>query len=93
MTRCLPPRMGGPLAMLERNTGADAVFCVHTGLEHTVSLGQLWQGGMVHARVRVRFWVVPYEEIPESREARAEWLWEQWTRVSEWLDEHQEDRG
>lgn len=93
MTRCLPPRLGGPLTMLERNTGADAVFCVHTGLEHTVSLGQLWRGGMVRARVRVKFWVVPYEEIPRGREALAEWLWDQWSAVSDWLDEHQEDRG
>jgi hypothetical protein len=56
-------------------------------------MGQLWRGGLVHARVRVKFWVVPYEEIPKDRYALAEWLWEHWTRVSDWLDAEHANRG
>ena len=54
MPHVLPPRLGGSLALLERNEGADAVFCVHTGLESTTSITQLWSGGLVGSRVRVR---------------------------------------
>jgi hypothetical protein len=53
----------------EEKEGAEAVFCVHTGLESTASIGQLWRGGLVASRERVRFWVVPFEEIPKGRKA------------------------
>jgi len=88
MPHVLPPRLGGPLEMLERNPGADAVFCVHTGLESTVSLGQLWRGDLVRARVRVTFWRVPYAQIPKGRESLSEWMWDQWSRVNAWLEQN-----
>jgi len=87
MPHVLPPRLGGSLALLERNEGADAVFCVHTGLESTTSIGQLWRGGLVGSRVRVRFWVVPFEEIPKGRKALSDWLWAEWAKVNAFLEE------
>jgi len=78
----LPPRLGGSLAILENNPGADAVFCAHAGLESTTSIGRLWRGGLVGSTVRVKFWRVPYEEIPRGKEALIEWLWREWSRVN-----------
>ncbi len=88
MPHVLPPRLGGSLALLERNENADAVFCAHTGLEAAVSIGQLWRGGLVGRSVRVRVWVVPYEEIPRGREALARWLSDEWAKVSSFLEEN-----
>ena len=87
MPHVLPPRLGGSLALLERNSGADAVFCAHTGLESTTSIGQLWRGNLVGARVRVKFWVVPFRDIPKGREALAAWLWEEWAKVNSFLEQ------
>jgi 1-acyl-sn-glycerol-3-phosphate acyltransferase len=88
MHHVLPPRLGGSLALLERNEGADAVFCAHTGLESTTSIGQLWRGGLVGSRVRVRFWVVPSEEIPKGRKDLSDWLWAEWAKVNAFLEEN-----
>lgn len=81
------PRPGGPLALLEPNPCADAVFCAHTGLESTVSIGQLWRGDLVNSRVRVKFWKVPYEDIPTGKEALTDWLWDQWVQVNAFVEE------
>ena len=90
MPHVLAPRLGGTLALLERNEGADAVFCAHTGLESTTSIGRLWRGVLVGARVQVRFWVVPFEEIPKGREALSTWFWDEWAKVSAFLEDNRE---
>ena len=77
-----PPRLPGSLALLETNPGADAVFCIHTGFESTMSMAQLWRGDLVNNHVRVRFWRVPYPEIPKGREALSTWMWDQWAEVN-----------
>jgi 1-acyl-sn-glycerol-3-phosphate acyltransferase len=92
MPHVMPPRLGGSLTLLEQNEGADAVFCAHTGLEATTSIGQLWRGGLVGSRVRVRFWVVPFEEIPRGRKALSDWLWAEWAKVNAFLEENKELR-
>ena len=88
--RVLPPRMAGPLALLESNPGADAVFCAHTGLEKSSSFRESFNGGLVNTLVHVRFWGVPFEKIPEGTEARQRWLLEQWKRVDDFIIEKSE---
>lgn len=83
----LPPRLGGALALLDGHTPADAVFMTHRGLEGLATIGDLWRGGLVGAAVRVRVWRVPRAEIPEGREARVAWLFEQWARVDAFVGE------
>ncbi len=82
MPLVLPPRLPGSLALLENNPGADAVFCIHTGFESTMSMAQLWRGDLVKTRVRVKFWRVPFEEIPRDRDAIIGWMWDQWAQAS-----------
>jgi 1-acyl-sn-glycerol-3-phosphate acyltransferase len=81
----LPPRTGGPIALLERSPETDVVFCAHTGFEAAATLGQLWSGALVGARVRIRFWRVPAADIPGTREGRIEWLLQWWERLDAWL--------
>jgi 1-acyl-sn-glycerol-3-phosphate acyltransferase len=85
----LPPHLGGPLALLERNEreGADVVVCAHTGLEGTRDLRHFLNGSMLGAAIRVKFWRVPFAEIPLEREARIAWLYAWWTRVDSWIGE------
>ena len=71
--------------MIERNPGVDVVFCAHSGLEGAGSPRDLLAGALVGSTVRVRFWRVPYAEIPVTYEARIEWLYGQWQRVDEWI--------
>jgi 1-acyl-sn-glycerol-3-phosphate acyltransferase len=81
----LPPRLGGALALLERNAGADAVFCAHVGFEGASGFRDLLNGSLVNRLVRVCFWRVPYAEIPRAAAARADWLYDQWARIDTWL--------
>lgn len=81
----LPPRLGGALALLERNVGADAVFCAHIGFEAAASFKDLLNGSLVNRLVRVRFWRVPYAEIPTTAAARGDWLYEQWSHIDTWI--------
>ena len=90
MPLVLPLRLAGSLALLEANPGADAVFCIHTGFESTLSMAELWRGDLVKARVRVKFWTVPFEKIPRGREALSDWMWEQWAMANACLEKWRE---
>lgn len=81
----LPPRLGGPLGLLERNPGADVVLCAHTGFEGAGTFSNLLRGHLVNATIRVRFWRVPYADIPRERTAQVAWLFDQWRQVDDWV--------
>ncbi len=81
----LPPRLGGPLSILELNENADAVFCAHTGLESAVTAGDLLSGKLVGQTIRAHCWRVAFADIPRDREAQTDWLYEHWTKVDEWV--------
>jgi len=81
----LPPRPGGPLALLERNPGLDVVFCAHEGFDDVTTLGALANGALIDRVIRVRFWRVPFGEIPKTREERLEWLFEHWGVLDRWV--------
>jgi len=82
----LPPRRGGPLGLLEKNPGLDAVFCAHTGFEGAATFHDLLAGSLIEQHVRVAFWRIPFAAIPTEAAARAEWLYEQWQRIDAWID-------
>lgn len=84
----LPPRLGGPLALLEANRGLDVVFCAHTGWEGVATFWDLWAGNLLGRVIRVHYWRVPFEEIPKTRAERVDWLYAQWKRVDDWIEAH-----
>jgi hypothetical protein len=88
MRHVLPPRLGGPLGLLERNAGADAVFCAHTGFEGASTFRAILRGSLIGQTIRIGFWRVPFAEIPRDPAARAMWLYGQWTRVDDWIAAH-----
>ncbi len=79
----LPPRIGGPLALLD--TGYDVVFCAHSGLDGFATIGDVWSGGIVGAKVRAEMWRVPAGSIPKTRTERISWLFDQWDHVDGWV--------
>lgn len=85
LNHVLPPRLGGPLSILELNEHADAVFCAHTGLEVANTARDLLSGKLVGRTIRTHCWRVPFADIPRNREAQTDWLYEHWTKVDEWV--------
>ncbi|MEW6209875.1 MAG: 1-acyl-sn-glycerol-3-phosphate acyltransferase [Acidobacteriota bacterium] len=83
----LPPRPGGTLALLEKNQGADIIFCAHTGLESVVDLRDILHGTLIRREIRVRFWRVDFDAVPKSREERLRWLYDEWAKVDRWIGE------
>jgi len=81
----LPPRPGGPLALLEEAPHAAVLVCGHTGLEGFHDLRSLWSGELVGATVRVRFWRHERAELPDTREDLAEWLYDRWQELDDWV--------
>jgi 1-acyl-sn-glycerol-3-phosphate acyltransferase len=83
----LPPRLGGPLELLDEGRGADVVFCGHVGLDGFEYIRDIWVGGLVGTKVRVRFWRYPAAEVPAGREERIAWLYERWQILDDWVGE------
>ena len=86
----LPPRLGGPLALLDEARGLDVVFCAHTGLDGFEYISDIWRGGLVGATIRVGFWRVPAADIPAGEDERTEWLYSQWQAVDDWVGAHRD---
>jgi len=85
LNNVLPPRLGGPLNLLERNESADVVFCAQFGFDGVVDMRDSLKGSLVGRTVKVRFWRVPFEAIPKTRAERKDWLFDNWMRVDEWI--------
>lgn len=83
----LPPRLGGTLAMLRANPGRDLLFCAHAGFEGSSHFRNLVNGSWIGARVRIRFWRVPYRDIPVGEDALRTFLFEQWDRMQQAVEE------
>jgi 1-acyl-sn-glycerol-3-phosphate acyltransferase len=86
MTHVLAPRPGGFLAALDGAPDADVVLVAHTGLDHLLTVADLWRELPMDKRLVMRWWQVSREEIPEDREARIEWLYGWWERIDDWVE-------
>ena len=80
----MPPHPGGALAMLEASS-ADVVLLAHHGFDGFAQIKDIWAGGMVGKLVRVRVRRVPFNEIPEGRGHRTEWLFKVWQEMDDWI--------
>jgi len=88
MQHVLAPRPGGLLAALEAAPDADVVLVAHTGLEHLVTVADVWRELPMDKRLLMRWWRVPREDIPEGKEARIDWLFTWWEEIDRWVDAH-----
>jgi 1-acyl-sn-glycerol-3-phosphate acyltransferase len=81
----LPPRLGGALALLDSNQSADVVFCCHAGLDGIVDLRDFLRGSAVGLTIRIKFWRVPFKDIPCGRTEQIEWLFQNWKQMDDWV--------
>ena len=88
MRNVLAPQPGGVLAALDAAPEADVLLVAHTGMDHVVSLADVWHSLPMDKRLLMGWWRVPREEIPVGREDRIDWLFEWWSRIDEWVDAH-----
>jgi 1-acyl-sn-glycerol-3-phosphate acyltransferase len=84
----LPPRLGGPIALLDYAPPCDVVFCAHVGFDGIQSFREFLSGNLVGRLVHLSYWVVPARDVPADRDARIDWLFEHWRRVDEWVGAH-----
>ncbi|WP_354699588.1 hypothetical protein DSM112329_05308 [Paraconexibacter sp. AEG42_29] len=90
----LPPRLGGPLALLDESAGrADVVFCGHVGLDGFEYISDIWSGGLVGTTVRVKLWRHPGSAVPADEQGRTEWLYAQWQVLDDWIGEQRVELG
>lgn len=83
----LPAQTGGPIALLTGAPHAAVVVCGHVGLDEFHDLREIWRGGLLGKRVRVRFWRHERDELPSEPEALVEWLAERWQALDDWVEE------
>ena len=88
MTHVLAPRPGGLLAALDAAPDADVVLVAHTGLDHLMSVGDIWRELPMDKRIVMRWWQVPRDEIPAERAERIDWLFGWWERIDAWINEN-----
>ncbi|HEX6023679.1 MAG TPA: lysophospholipid acyltransferase family protein [Solirubrobacter sp.] len=81
----LPPRLGGVGALLDGAPDADVVVVAHHGFDGLRLISDIWRGGLVGLVVRVRVTRVPRSTVPEAGAARADWLYDLWQDVDDWL--------
>ncbi len=88
MVHVLAPRPGGFLAALDAAPEADVVLVAHTGLDHLLTVGDVWRELPMDKRIVMRWWQVPRAEIPAGREERIDWLFAWWERIDAWIEQN-----
>jgi len=88
MTNVLAPRPGGVIAALDAAPEADVVLVAHTGLDHLLTVTDVWRELPMDKRIVMRWWQVPRQEIPPGREERIDWLYGWWERIDAWVDDN-----
>ncbi len=88
MTHVLAPRPGGLLAALDAAPDADVVLVAHTGLDHMLTVGDVWRELPMDKVIVMRWWQVPREEIPADRDGQIDWLFGWWERIDAWIAEN-----
>jgi 1-acyl-sn-glycerol-3-phosphate acyltransferase len=86
MTHVLAPKPGGLLAAMDAAPEADVVLVAHTGLDHLVTVRDLWRELPMDKILVMRWWQVARDEIPADRDARIDWLFGWWEQIDTWVE-------
>jgi 1-acyl-sn-glycerol-3-phosphate acyltransferase len=88
MKHVLAPRPGGLLAALDAAPDADVMLVAHTGLDHLLTVADVWREVPMDKQIIMRWWRVPRAEIPDGRDERIDWLFSWWEEIDRWIAEH-----
>ena len=89
----MAPKPGGVIAALAQARDADVVFVAHTGVEHMVTVLDVWRELPMDREIQMRWWIVPAAEVPTGEEERIDWLFAWWATIDRWIDERQAEAG
>lgn len=93
LVNLLPPRLGGPLGLLEEMPDTDVVFFAHVGFDGYERISDIWAGRLVGQKIRMKLWRVPAAEIPRDERGATEWLYSQWQEMDRWVGEQRAEVG
>lgn len=79
----LPPRLAGPLALIDAARGVDLVVLEHTGFEGARTLASLWNGELIGRTIHARVRRIAAASIPPL--GRDRWLFETWAETDRWV--------
>jgi 1-acyl-sn-glycerol-3-phosphate acyltransferase len=83
----LPPRLGGPLELIEHGRDHDVVFCGHVGFDGYEHISDIWNGDLVGSTIYVRFERFAAADIPRDRDELVRWLYARWQELDDWVGE------
>jgi 1-acyl-sn-glycerol-3-phosphate acyltransferase len=86
MRHVLAPHPGGVVAALRAAPRADVVWVAHSGLDHLFTVADVWRALPLDGVVRMRWWRVAHDEVPEGSDAQVEWLYRWWETIDDWVD-------
>ncbi len=84
----LAPQPGGLLAALDAAPHADVILVAHTGLEHLVTVRDIWRELPMDKEILMRWWRVPRSEVPAGRQDRIDWLYSRWEDIDRWVEDN-----
>jgi 1-acyl-sn-glycerol-3-phosphate acyltransferase len=79
----LPPRLAGPLALMQQAPHLDVVLLEHVGFEKVSYFKEFWKGALVDCTVHVRIRRFPRPSIPSQQHAL--WLYQTWADMDRWI--------
>jgi 1-acyl-sn-glycerol-3-phosphate acyltransferase len=83
----LAPKPGGVLAALgAAPPEADILMVAHTGLDHMLTVADVWRELPMDKTITMQWWRVDRAEIPEGREAQIDWLFSWWEHMDDWIE-------
>jgi 1-acyl-sn-glycerol-3-phosphate acyltransferase len=85
----LPPKLGGPLGLMDAAPGVDIVLLEHSGFEGAANFSRFWNGALVGRTIRVRLRRLKAENIPVEKRDR--WLFERWAEMDDWIVQSMRD--
>jgi 1-acyl-sn-glycerol-3-phosphate acyltransferase len=89
MRNVLPPKLGGPIALLQENPRTDLVLLAHVGFEDVESLATVFNGSLVGRTIRVHFQRIARRDIPDDPRDLRTWIFEIWKQLDEWIENNQ----
>ena len=88
MHNVLPPRPGGVLAALDAAPGADVMLVAHTGVDHLLTVADVWRELPMDKTIAMQWWLEPASAVPAGADERVEWLYAWWARIDAWIEEN-----
>lgn len=86
MAHMMPPHPAGAIAAFRGSGDTDVIFAAHTGLGLGAFPRELWRRPPIGRTLHTRMWLAPAPERPKDQERQAEWLYEWWQRLDQWVE-------